>query len=173
MKQFLVLILAFLFLALSWTDWVTDTKNAVVTIDNTAVLSKTRYKKSYSMKEYRAGKLRKFTIDLTDTNHVSILCNLYYDKKRLIANHDYIVAPYYHKGVKTENTPEGEVTEYWTFIRKDKYAIKLQRSLDYYHEQEIDSLKKELVMSSFDTIVLSKSQVTDIIKSDKRLRSHF
>jgi len=160
-------------MSLGWTDWMEEIKGRVVEMDNAAVLKRTREIKGYNMHEYRLGKYRKYNVDLTDSNHVHLFFNMYYDKNRLIANHDYIVSPYYHKGVKTELSPEGEVSEHWTFIRRDNYAVKLKRSIDYFHSSEIDSLRKELVMTAFDTIVLSREELERTIKNNKNLRKRF
>lgn len=161
MKLFLIIFTITLSLNLDWVDNLNATINK---INKEAILKKENSEIKVNVQSYvRQYKLIDFEkVEFLEIKEHSETMNLQLFSKGnlLFAYSDFIVMDYFHKGAENPEKAKGKITESRKYYKKEKEGVLFRRSIEYYENNNIDSMKLELQKMQFDTTYLDKEDYT-------------
>ena len=119
----------------------------------------------YKLKEYS-----KLEITIK-RNEIDTLNFQYYSKKDFVfANLTYYIAPYFlQKGVQYPGRSQGNLKEEKIYFKNKNEGLKFSRSLEYFENSNIDSLKLALQKNKFDTTSIGNDEYLEIASRYKRM----
>ena len=162
------LLLIFLFSNSPHIDWVDDLDRKINVINTNSILKKEKHSNSkYEItvtKKYKYKRYKKIEVTLSGSFFSSFNFQTFSKNGFVFATHSFIQAPYLQKGGNYPGRPEGEITEVKEYFLSKNEGLKLRRTIDYFENSNIDSLKLELLKKEFDTVPNS------IYKSVKKKR---
>jgi len=158
-------------------DWINDSNSNIIKINKESILKKTKSidKKNERtlIKKYKLNEFKKIELVLSG-DYADTMNFQYFTKGNFVfAELDFIIADYFQKGAYYTGRAKGEITETKQYFKNENEGIKLRRSIDYYENSNLDSLKLELQKTQFDTTLLENTDYLKIKRVFKKFNIMF
>ena len=160
-----------LFTLITQNSWIKDIDALIQTIDLNANEIKSKLiTKDDTVSKYSKSKLDKnfrTVICITGKDNFLYEFKVYHSKNKFFLISEFNNFAFYYKGINSTMRPISEIKETKLYFKNDSIGIEYIRSIDVFENQNIDSLKVELLKKPFTSKPLNN---IDYIKNKNRLK---
>lgn len=155
-------------------NWIKNIDTLIQDIDLNGY--KTRYTEKreddsiISYSKFKLNRNYKTVLITEDNNGWFFECKVYQTKNEVVAVFDFSNLPCYYKGYSAKSRPISEISETKSYFKNDSIGIEYRRYIDVFKNQNIDSLKIELLKKPFNSKLLGKVDYKKEMTKFKRMR---
>ena len=147
-------------------DWLEQTKELIVDVDNNLILVNTKLEEEKSgtitKKEFIADQIKKVELNIDYPGSINLEIN-YYDKEGFIFGEIIKgTTVLLYKRNRLEDEPYASIIESRTYFKNKNEGIKLTRELSLYEGDDIENIQKKLQKMEFEKQLLVSDDYIDL-----------